>query len=276
MAITEYNWKSRDGKKVYAKKWTVANPKGVICLVHGAGEHCNRYNHFADFFNKNGFSVFSCDLPGHGQTEGKKGHANGIEAFMDEVSKLLTEAVEDHPDLPIFLYGHSMGGNISLNYLIRRNPKIQGLIVSGPWIRLPKPPPAILLFVGRILNLIAPSFVLATDLDGTLVSRDPEVVKKYQEDPLVHGLASARMGISMTDAAKFLDQYDGELSVPTLIMHGSDDGLTSCPASEDFVHRVSGDVTLKIWNGLYHEIHNEKEQKEVFEYALFWITNHIQ
>lgn len=275
MSITEFNWRNNTGNQVYAKKWTVTSPKAILCLVHGAGEHCNRYDHFAEFYNKKEISVFSFDLPGHGQTEGKQGHTDGLDAYMDEVAQLLTEAIEENQDLPVFLYGHSMGGNISLNYLIKRNPQLKGVIISGPWIRLPNPPPGLLLFIGKILNIIAPKTALATGLDSSQISRDPLEVEKYNSDPLVHGLASARMAIEMTKAAKFLDSFSGELSVPLLVMHGSQDGLTSAKASEEFTKRVQGDVTLKIWEGLYHEIHNEKEQKEVFRFTLNWILSKI-
>lgn len=274
MPATEFNWKTKEGNQIYAKHWAVESPQAVICLVHGIGEHCNRYNHFAEFYNQNNISVLGMDLPGHGQTTGKLGHANGIEAFMDEVAQLLVEAVENYPETPIFLYGHSMGGNIVLNYLLRRHPQIKGVIASGPWIRVVENPPALLLFAAKILNRIAPSLVMSTELDGSKVSRDPKVVEDYLNDPLVHAKASPRLATSMMKAAAFLNEYSGEIKIPTLIMHGSADGLTSQPASREFANRVSGDITYKIWEGLFHEIHNEKEQKEVFKYNLKWILKY--
>ncbi|RMG79156.1 MAG: alpha/beta hydrolase [Bacteroidetes bacterium] len=274
MPIREFSRMSHEGFKVYGKEWSVKSPKAVICLVHGLGEHCNRYNHFAEFFNQNNIGVLAFDLPGHGRTENKPGHGS-LDMFLAEVAQLLAEAKQRYPNVPVFLYGHSMGGNIVLNYTLRRNPVINGVIASGPWIRLPKPPPFLIVFLGRLLSKITPQLVLATELDGTKVSRDPEVVKAYLNDPLVHAKASALMGATMMDAAKWLDNYSGKMPVPTLIMHGDADELTSVEGSRAFAARVSGDVTMKVWPGLYHEIHNEPEKQQVFEYTLNWIKTHL-
>ncbi len=272
----EFHWSLKDGKKVYAREWMTAAPKGVICIVHGLGEHCNRYNHVAKFFNENDFALMGVDLAGHGRTEGKKCHVEGLDVFLEQVETLLSKASEKYPGLPILLYGHSMGGNIVLNYVLRRKPKIRGLIVSGPWIQTTEKPPALLIFIGRILNWVSPGLVLSNNLNVPKISKDPEVVQAYIDDPYVYRGISARMASEMLDAANWLDKYEGEMPIPTLIMHGSEDGLTSPKASLDFSKRVEGIVVHKMWEGLYHEIHNEKEQNEVFDYTLNWIKNLIK
>lgn len=272
MQSIEFSWKNKSGNKVYAKEWSIEAPKGVICIVHGLGEHCNRYNHVAAFFNNNGFAVMGLDLPGHGRTEGKKSHADGLDAFLNEVEILLAKAAEKYSNLPLILYGHSMGGNVSLNFVLRRKPNLKGLIVTGPWIQTTEKPPALLLFIGRLLNKISPSLVLENKLDVPKISRDPKVVQAYLDDPYVYRGISARMASSMVDAADWLNTYDDSMPFPTLIMHGSDDGLTSPEASKAFSKRVSGEIELKIWDSFYHEIHNEKEQKEVFSYTLNWLN----
>lgn len=275
MKQIEFHWKTSDNLRIYAKEWRIDNPKAVLCLVHGLGEHLNRYNHLAKYFNEKGFAVVAYDRRGHGQSEGKRGHTLSYEAFLDEVSQLLVEAELRYPKLPTFLYGHSMGGNIALKYTLDRHPMIRGTIVTGPWIELPESPPAILIGIAKLMRSIYPSFSQNTDLDPSFVSRDAEVVKAYKDDPLVHGKITSATAMDMLKAADWLNEYDGKMPVPTLIMHGTDDKLTSQSASEAFAKRVGGDITYRKWEGWYHEIHNERGQREVFDYTLAWIEKHL-
>lgn len=276
MLATEFNWTTKDGLNIYAKDWSIAKPKAVICLVHGMGEHVNRYNHVASFFNKNGYAVIGYDRRGHGQSDGKRGHTPSYAKYMDEIAQLLVEAEERYPDLPTFLYGHSMGGNLALKYTIDRHPSLNGLVVTGSWIKLAFQPSPILVGISKVAKLIAPSFTQSNDLDPSTVSSDPVVVKAYVDDPLVHNQVSFMTGASMLAAAAALDTYKGEMKVPTLIMHGSADKVTDYKASEQFAKRVTGkEVTFKGWDGFYHEIHNEKEQGQVFKYTLDWFNKHL-
>lgn len=276
MPATEFNWTTKDGIDIYAKDWAIANPKAVICLVHGLGEHVNRYNHLAKFFNKNGYAVVGYDRRGHGQSGGKRGHTPNYTRYMNEIAQLMVEAEERYPDLPTFLYGHSMGGNLALKYTIDRHPTINGIAVTGPWIQLAFQPSPILVKIAGIAKRIAPSFAQVNDLDPNAVSSDPAVVQAYIDDPLVHNKITFMTASSMLEAASALDKYKGEMNVPTLIMHGSEDKLTDYKASERFANRVKGDdIIFKGWNGLYHEIHNEKEQQQVFKYTLDWMNKRL-
>ncbi|MFK7936273.1 MAG: lysophospholipase [Saprospiraceae bacterium] len=277
MAATEFSWTTKDGLNIYAKHWPASNaPKGVIALVHGLGEHANRYNHFADFFNKNGYSVVGYDRRGHGKSEGKRGHTPSYAAFLNEIAQLLVETEELYPDLPTFLYGHSMGGNLGLKYSLDRHPTLNGVVVTGPHIRLSFQPPAIKVGLAKLVKSIAPSLIQDNELDPTHVSSDPAVVRDYIKDPLVHSKISIMTVTAMLESAAWLDKYKGKVDIPTLLMHGSDDKITSYQGSKDFAARVKGeDVTFKGWDGFYHEIHNEKEQLQVFEYTLDWLNKHI-
>ncbi|MEL7021784.1 MAG: lysophospholipase [Bacteroidota bacterium] len=277
MAATEFSWTTQDGLQIYAKHWAAhATPRGVIALVHGLGEHVNRYNHFADFFNKNGYAVVGYDRRGHGRSEGKRGHTTSYGAFMDEIAQLLVEIEELYPRLPTFLYGHSMGGNLSLKYTIDRHPTINGLVVTGAHIRLAFQPPKILVGIAKIAKRIAPGFTQDNELDPNHVSSDPEVVRDYVKDPLVHSKISSMTASAMLDAAAWLDRYDGHLQVAALVMHGSGDKITDFQGSKDFAARVKGeDITFKGWDGLYHEIHNEAQQQDVFNYTLDWLNQRL-
>ena len=271
----EFSWKTRGNKNIYAYRWDVEDAKAVICLVHGLGEHLHRYDHMVAYYNEGGFSVMSFDNIGHGKSEGKRGHLPSFQVYMDNVNELLETAEKAYPLLPKFLYGHSMGGNIVLNYALRTNPQIAGLISSAAWITLDKNPPKLLVAVGNILKYIVPSLQQPSDLDPTGISRDEAGVKKYMEDPLVHGKISINFGAEMLPAAKWLETYQGSNQIPFLLMHGSGDKLTSPNGSALLAKNLTGDVTHKSWEGLYHEIHNEPEQKEVFDYTIKWLEEKI-
>ncbi len=271
----EFGWKTKGNQKIYAYRWDVEDAKAVICLVHGLGEHLHRYDHMAAYYNERGFSVMSFDNIGHGKSDGKRGHLPSFQIYMDNVSELLEAAEKAYPLLPKFLYGHSMGGNIVLNYALRNNPSIAGLVSSGAWITLPKDPPALLVAVGNILKYIVPALQQPNDLDPTGISRDEAEVKKYLDDPLVHDKITINFGAEMLPAAKWLETYKGPAKVPFLLMHGSDDRLTSHDGSVLLSNNLTGDVTMKSWNGFYHEIHNEPEQKEVFDFTIDWLEEKI-
>jgi alpha-beta hydrolase superfamily lysophospholipase len=168
-----------------------------------------------------------------------------------------------------------MGGNLLLNYIIKRHPTVQGAIVSAPHIRLAFQPSTIMVGLGRMMKGLIPGFTQPNGLAVEQISRDPAEVEKYKNDPLVHGKLTAITGMSMLEAASFLDKYQGEFPVPLLLMHGSADGITSPEGSADFVKRISGDVTFHLWNGLYHEIHNEPEQQQVMDMMTNWIAEHL-
>ena len=275
MTSNEFNWTTPDKLKIYAKEWKVKFPKAVIALVHGLGEHCNRYEHMAEYFAKHNIAMVGYDRRGHGQSEGKRGHSPNYEALLQEVDQLLEVTKNKYPVTPVFIYGHSMGGNILLKYLVDRNPQVKGAISSGAFIEFPDAPPALLIFIGKIMRKIYPSFSQNNGLDANGVSSDPKVVATYLKDPLVHDRITPGTAIGMIETAKELEQFSGKINVPTLLMHGNQDKLTGFNGSKQFASRVSGEVTYKEWDGMYHEIHNEPNQQAVFDYTIAWIRKYL-
>jgi len=275
MASSDFFWQTTDGIKIYGTEWPVENPQAVVAIIHGLGEHVQRYAHVASFFNQHHLAVLGYDRRGHGQSGGKRGHTRSYNAFLDEIAYLTVEAEERYPGIPLFLYGHSMGGNLLLSYILHRHPTIQGAIVSAPHIRLSFQPSSVMVGMGKLMRGIFPGFSQPNGLDVEQLSRDKTVVEKYQADPLVHNAITAITGMSMLESAAALDKYQGSFPVPLLLLHGGADGITSPGGTSDFASRVTGDVTLKVWDGLFHEMHNEPEQQEVLKGILDWITKRI-
>lgn len=269
----EVSWKNPAGLNIYSKLWTIPSPKAIVALIHGQGEHINRYEHLATYYNNNGVAVWGYDQQGFGKSEGPRGHAPNLEAYLDDTGILIDQISSRFPGTPIFLYGHSMGGNVALNYAFRRNDKrLTGIIATGPWIQLAFEAPAIKILAGRLMRSLMPKLALSSGLDTRLLSIDPAVVTAYNNDPLVHDKVSAAAGISLIEGAAWLNQYANPVPTPLLLMHGEADGITSCPATKALSERLSGPVTWKAWPGMFHEIHNEPDQKAVFDYTLNWIT----
>jgi alpha-beta hydrolase superfamily lysophospholipase len=273
----EYRLQTEDGLSLYGQGWeTQAAPGGVVSLVHGLGEHSGRYAHLASFLNDHGYALLSFDLRGHGKSPGPRGHTPDYEALMSDISSLLEETARRYPSLPVFLYGHSMGGNLVLNYALRRRPEITGVIATDPFLRLAFEPPALQIALGNLMNRIAPAFSQANGLDTKALSRNPEVVRRYENDPLVHDRISARLFTSLYRSGLWALEHAGEFPLPLLLMHGSADRITSVQATREFASKVGENATLKVWEGFYHEIHNEPEQEQVFHFLLDWMNRQVQ
>jgi len=257
---------------LFAQSWTPASPKAVICLVHGHGEHSGRYAHVAEFWLESGIATYALDLPGHGKTVSKRGYTPSYEVFLDSVEALVAHAKKEMPDLPVFIFGHSMGGNIVANYLLRRKPTgIAGTILSAPWFKLAFEPPAIKVKLGRWVGKLFPGFVQHTNLDAADISRLPEEVSKYRHDPMIHDLISASMFTGVFDAGEWALAHAASWNTPLYLYHGTGDKLIAHEGSAAFAAKARGDVQLKLWEGLYHESHNEPERIEVLQAVADWV-----
>ena len=271
----EFEWQTADGLQLFAQGWQPqAEIQAVVCLVHGLGEHSGRYAHVAATLTQASYALLAFDLRGHGKSQGQRGHAPSYEALVDDIAHLLEEATKRFSNQPCFLYGFSMGGNLVLNYALRRRPQLAGVIATSPWLRLAFEPPAWKLTLGKVMNNLWPSFSMATGLDINASSHDPEIVQSYNNDPLTHNRISIRMFVNISQAAQWALQHAAQFPLPLLLMHGGADRLTSVEASRQFADHVPGDCTFKLWEGLYHEIHNEPEQQEVFNFTIAWLQAH--
>ena len=271
----EWTWYTADKTRLYAQSWQPdGTAVGVVCLVHGLGEHSSRYAHVAAALSEAGYVTLAFDQRGHGKSQGARGDAATYDEQMDDIKRLLAEASERYPALPRFLYGHSMGGNLVLNYALRRRTQLQGVIATGPWLRAAFDPPAWRVRAGRVLHKVRPALPQPSGIDVTAVSRDPAVVQAYQDNPLIHDKISLRVYFSCFDAGLWALERAAEFSLPLLLMHGGADRLTSAAASREFAVKIKDGCTYKEWDGLFHEIHNEPEQQQVFAYMIDWLNKH--
>lgn len=275
MKHENFEIKSTDNRTLFAQFWAPDDGvNGVICLIHGIGEHVNRYNYWAERAVSEGLAFLGFDLCCSGRSEGKRGLMPSFNTFMDDIELLLKQAEIRFPGAPVVLYGHSMGGALVLNYAIRRSPVINGIFVTSPWLILKNKPSKFMISVVRILSEVFPNVTISAGSSSGAgnLSRDKEVVKDYLKDPLVHNRISLKMIIALQEAAAFALENASKLKLPLLLMHGSSDQITDPEGSRQFMESKKNNCTLKIWEGLYHEMYNEPEKEEVFNYLMNWIN----
>ena len=262
--------------EIYYQIWEPEKAvKAVIILIHGLGEHGGRYGgDFAKFYTDAGFAVVAPDLPGHGKTPGIPGHVSDPNLFLDVLDQMIETAGEFLPKKPIFLYGHSMGGGITLWYSLDRAPKVSGVIVTSPSIGTKEPVPAIKRAIAKIMNSVVPTFRMDNGLDVNQLSRDKKVVEAYVSDPLVNKLISARLAMMVLTQGDWLLANAKKNTADMLVMIGSDEGIVNKNAVDQFC-QTAPHVTYIVWPNLYHEIHNEPKKKDVFDFTLGWINKHI-
>jgi alpha-beta hydrolase superfamily lysophospholipase len=192
------------------------------------------------------------------------------------VESLLSYAKEIYPHSPLFLYGHSMGGNIVANYVLKKEVSgLKGTVISSPWLRLSFNPSAIQLTLAKIVSRFYPSYSQPNGLNARQLTHDPEIAKAYIADPLVHTKISATLFFGMYQNGEWAIKHACQLSIPALVMHGGDDPITSMPATEEFARKAGGLVTFRIWDGLLHETHNESNRMEVLTYMKDWLLSKV-
>lgn len=255
----------------FGQYWQAKNTKAVVVLVHGMGEHSSRYHAVAKKLTDNDFSVVAFDHFGHGKTTGKRGHNPGFEAVLDSVSKVIAKAKKMFPNKPVFLYGHSMGGNVVVNYTLRIQHDLKGTIATSPFLKLAFKPPAIKLFVGKMLQNVAPSLTMANELDVEAISRDKAEVRKYINDPLIHAKISPNFSITFIETGQWAIENASKLQTPMLLLHGTEDSIIDYRGTQSFA-KSTEHATLKLYEGGYHELHNDLCKEEMIQDVLNWLN----
>jgi len=266
------------GLSIYYQYWEPEKtPLALLLVVHGAGEHCNRYEALAQYFTARGYVVAALDHHGHGKSEGQYGHIERFQDLLDTVGIFQQRVKADFTGLPQILLGHSMGGLIGTLFLLQHQREFVGCVLSGPAVKTDIEPPYLQLLLIRCLSVVIPKAgVLQLDASG--VSRDPSVVADYVADPLVnHKKMSARMVAELFAAMHHIQDGANRIELPMLLLHGGQD-VMAAPGGSRFLHEniSSEDKTLKIYPELYHEIFNEPEREAVFADMLEWCDGHIQ
>ncbi|MEJ2411554.1 MAG: lysophospholipase [Anaerolineales bacterium] len=275
MTHQDGTFQNSKGQEIYYQTWLPEDqPRGVIQIVHGLNEHSGRYQHLGKFFSDHGFAVYGLDFPGHGKSAGIRSYVESMDVFTCTLQEFLQKVQDWHPDLPIFLLGHSMGGLIGSVYLLDQQDVVRGAVLSGSLVKVPEYVSDFTISLGRFLGRYLPKVrILGIDIEG--ISRDPQVVESYRNDPLVYtGKITARISDALNRGIQLLEEHGSKIKVPLLILHGGEDRLCDPSWSEYLADLVSSqDLELKIYPGLFHEIYNEPEQDQIFNDVLIWLRD---
>ncbi|MEM7031073.1 MAG: lysophospholipase [Chloroflexota bacterium] len=266
-----------NGIQLYYQCWQPDDQpiKAVLAIVHGIGEHSGRHINLVRHIVQQGYMVYGFDHRGHGQSPGQRGHINDWSEFRGDVRAFVHMVGDQQPDLPLFLLGHSMGGVIMLDYVRHHPDGLRAIIASSPALGDVGVPP-ILLFLGRIISRIWPSFSFSTGLDVSYVSRDPKEVQKYKDDPLNHGKGTARLSAEVEKTMAATQDNAVQYTLPMLVYHGSGDKITSAKASRQFFDKVtSADKRYILYDGGYHELTNDLDRDKVFADVESWLETHL-
>jgi len=264
------------GGRIYWQGWTgPAEPRGAVVIAHGIAEHGGRYAHVGERLAAAGFPTYAVDHHGHGRSAGTRGNFDRMAGVVADLDIALRETGERHPGLPLFLLGHSLGGLISLEYATGDQSRLAGLILSGPAVEIAVGSKLERRAAG-LLSRLTPNLGVVP-LDSSTVSRDPAVVSAYDSDPLNYrGRTRARSGAEILTTADGIVAKLSRLTLPLLILQGGDDRLVS-PTSARIVaeHASSEDLTLNVYDGLYHEVFNEPEKDTVLDDVVAWLSRHV-
>jgi len=267
----------QDGLKLYTFSWEVSLPKAIICIIPGFGEHIGRYHHVANHLTNNGYSVVGMDCRGHGKSEGLKGHAASLEILLDDIEELLKYVRSEYNELQLFLFGHSMGGNLVLNYVLKKPiNEVAGFISSSPWLKLAVDPPEWKAKLGKFIAGIYPKIRLPSGLDVKALSKDEAVCKAYLEDPLVNNKISAGLFQHISDGAEYVIKNASEIKLDGLIYHGKADRVIDFETTSQTASKIGKNIKWIAYNGVYHEPHNDLEQGEVLNNIIDWLNFLLQ
>lgn len=269
---TSYSISSSDGIKLFIRDYSLQNSNKVILIIHGLGEHSGRYLKLIQDFNDKNISVFTIDIRGHGKSEGKRGHSPFYQQLMNDIQCFIEHVTKKIPDQKYFLYGHSFGGNLVINYSFQENKKINGIIATSPLIKPSIAPSRIVLFMGKLFKKIVPSLILSNGININGISRNMQVINDYRNDPLIHNKVSVQLGLDIISSGIYALENSQYITVPMIVFHGKNDGLTSYSASQKLVQNSGPNIKFIGFDDAYHEIHNEPEKVELLRNIFNWIN----
>lgn len=265
-----------DGLRLHRESQIPANPKAAMLFVHGFADHCGRYAAMADDFVEQGYACFRYDYRGHGRSDGKRGHIFAFDDYLTDLRAARAWFEAESADLPRFILAHSNGGLIALHGVSQQPEGLTGLVLSSPFFGFGVKVPALKAWAGRLSSRLLPAFSQATNLDAALVSHDPTIVHGYAVDPLIGRVASSRWYTETVAAHAGCPAAAQALTLPVLMQQAGDDRIVSAPIGREVYEQIaSGDKTLKVYDGLFHEIWFELERGPVIADLGAWLTDHL-
>jgi alpha-beta hydrolase superfamily lysophospholipase len=283
MQASDSTFRGAGGIELIAHRWAPDGPlapKAAVAIVHGFGEHSGRYGAVVSALTGRGFAVHGFDLRGHGRSPGRRGHISAWSEYRDDLAACLDHVqAREAPGTPVFLYGHSLGGAIVLEYGLRRPGGLAGVVASAPALEPKGVRSPALEALARLLSRAWPTFSLAVPLEEAALSRVPAAIEANRRDGLNHRRLTSRAVVETLAAMAWIKSNAPAWQLPLLVIHGTGDRLMDPDGSRAFVaatHRGLGtDVELRLYDGVYHEPHNDLEAARVLADVGAWLERHL-
>ena len=271
MTHQESSFTNAGGLNIYTQAWLPQTHEANMLIAHGVGEHSGRYAHVANYFNQKGVAVFALDHQGHGKSQGKRGHVPEFQNFVEDMQQLCGLIHQQYPNKPTFLYGHSMGGLIVFLYLLKHQEQVDAAIISAPPVKIKLQPSAVQKVLLGVMKTLAPSFTLNNDIDAAWLSREKDEVEAYRTDPLVHPKISVALFTGMVQGGQQCLEKAASVIKPVLMVIGGEDKIIDGSAAYAAFEKISSEQKKQvIFEGSYHEIHNDLDRLKEFETMWKW------
>ncbi len=276
MQHTEGHFTSTDGLNIYYQAWLPDEPqRGLLVIVHGLGEHGGRYPRVVEKLVPAGFALYAMDNRGHGRSGGKRGYISAWKDFRRDLGQFVSLVRRRHPETPLFLMGHSLGGLIALDYALHHPEGLRGVVASAPAVRNKGISP-LLMAAARVLSYLAPAMTIQTGLEAAAISREAQVVQEYLDDPLVHGLGTPRLARESEKAMDWVNAHADQWRLPLLVLHGEADRLVPIEGSRAFFEAAPvKDKRFIAYPEGYHESHNDLHHEQAVGDILAWLEAHL-
>lgn len=263
-------------QKRFVHLWTPhIEPRAQVTIIHGLGEHGGRYIRLAPHLARQGYCVAAFDLPGHGRHPGKRGAIASYSSLIDELEQILEWSEQQRKGLPVFLFGHSMGGNLVVNYLLRRNMLPQAAIASSPMFVSPKEPKGLFNIAARCLLRVAPNYTLSAGIETKQLMDDPAEQQILDNDPLFHRRLTLRLAAALVDSGRWAIENANRLRTPLLITHGQLDRVTLPEGSEEFARKAGPNCRLELLTDHLHESFRDQRRHQVIQLYLDFLASNL-
>ncbi|MDY6845822.1 MAG: alpha/beta hydrolase [Chloroflexota bacterium] len=280
MNYKPFSFISKDGLTLQCRAWISDHnqARGIIHLLHDLGEHSAYFSHVAECFCENGYHFLALDLRGHGLSDGRRGHTPSYTHLMNDIAYFIRCSNEKLKltQLPIILYGHGFGGNLVLNYILRRQPHIAGVIATSPMLAPPFKVSKLKTAALKIIANIFPRHKFRNRMKSEYLSRDIALAQAYSDDVFNHNYVTARLGLEIFRRGKYAIDNAHQWNLPLLLLHGTEDRICAPSASQIFAKKAGSFVDLVLLESFYHEIHNDLQNDFVIEKMLDWVKKEIK
>lgn len=261
------------GVPIFYQRWLPMGGvrRGSVVIVHGLGEHSDRYTNVVSRLLPEGYAVYAADHQGFGRSGGQRGHVKRFADYLPDLRHMVEMAHSEQQGMPLAMFGHSMGGLISLQYVLAYAHTLDLLVLSAPGLRA-NFPKWLVMFL-RLINFVYPTFSIRRPGDPSVITRDREALRRFLDDPLRVPINTARFATEGIATQSNTMQRAAEIRLPVLMIHGAADQFVDPRATEEFFHKISSeDKTLLLYEGFYHEIHNDLDKEKPLDDIVQWLN----